>query len=57
MNPSRIGDGSAFKSAAHLTAYADIAPATHRSGTSTRGEHLHGQEAINSTITLPVRHT
>lgn len=34
-----VGDGSAFKSAGHLAAYAGIAPVTHRSGTSTRGEH------------------
>ena len=35
-----VGDGSAFKSAGHLAAYAGIAPVTHRSGTSIRGEHL-----------------
>lgn len=35
-----IGDGSAFKSAGHLAAYAGIAPVTHRSGSSIRGEHL-----------------
>ncbi len=34
-----VGDGSAFKSAGHLAAYAGIAPVTHRSGTSIRGEH------------------
>lgn len=34
-----VGDGSAFKSAANLAAYAGIAPVTHRSGTSIRGEH------------------
>lgn len=34
-----VGDGSAFASAAHLAAYAGIAPVTHRSGTSIRGEH------------------
>lgn len=34
-----VGDGSAFKSAGHLAAYAGIAPVTHRSGTSVRGEH------------------
>ena len=33
-----VGDGSAFKSAGHL-AFAGIAPVTHRSGTSIRGEH------------------
>jgi transposase len=34
-----IGDASAFKSAGHLTAYAGIAPVTHHSGSSIRGEH------------------
>lgn len=34
-----VGDGSAFKTAGHLAAYAGIAPVTHRSGTSIRGEH------------------
>lgn len=34
-----IGDGSGFASAGHLAAYAGIAPVTHRSGTSIRGEH------------------
>jgi transposase len=34
-----VGDGSAFKSVGHLAAYAGIAPVTHRSGTSIRGEH------------------
>ena len=34
-----VGDGSAFASAAHLAAYAGIAPVTHRSRTSIRGEH------------------
>lgn len=34
-----VGDGSAFKSAGHLAAYAGIAPVTRRSGTSIRGEH------------------
>lgn len=34
-----VGDGSAFKSAGHLAAYAGIAPVTHRSGSSIRGEH------------------
>ncbi|MET9031165.1 transposase, partial [Nocardia sp. NPDC004168] len=31
--------GAGFASAGHLAAYADIAPATHRSGSSIRGEH------------------
>jgi transposase len=34
-----IGDGSSFPSAAHLAAYAGLAPTTRRSGTSIRGEH------------------
>ncbi|MDA3631281.1 IS110 family transposase [Saccharopolyspora sp. WRP15-2] len=34
-----IGDASAFASSAHLAAYAGIAPVTHRSGSSIRGEH------------------
>lgn len=34
-----IGDASAFKSSGHLAAYAGIAPVTHRSGSSIRGEH------------------
>jgi transposase len=34
-----IGDASAFKSSAHLAAYAGIAPVTHRSGSSIKGEH------------------
>ncbi|WP_439847983.1 IS110 family transposase [Nocardia nova] len=34
-----VGDGSAFASAGHLAAYAGIAPITHRSGSSIRGEH------------------
>jgi transposase len=34
-----VGDGTAFKSAGHLAAYAGIAPVTHRSGSSVRGEH------------------
>nr|GLK33500.1 hypothetical protein GCM10017611_03420 [Rhodococcus wratislaviensis] len=34
-----VGDGSAFPSAAHLAAYAGIAPITRKSGSSIRGEH------------------
>ncbi len=34
-----VGDGSAFASAGHLASYAGIAPITHRSGSSIRGEH------------------
>ncbi|MFF8103285.1 IS110 family transposase [Streptomyces sp. NPDC016640] len=33
-----VGDGSSFPSAAHLAAYAGLAPATRSSGTSIRGE-------------------
>ncbi|RCG29578.1 IS110 family transposase [Streptomyces diacarni] len=33
-----VGDGSAFASAAHLAAYAGLAPATRNSGSSIRGE-------------------
>jgi transposase len=34
-----IGDISAFPTAGHLAAYAGLAPVTHRSGSSIRGEH------------------
>jgi len=34
-----VGDGSHFASPGHLAAYAGIAPVTHRSGSSIRGEH------------------
>ncbi|PPK65191.1 IS110 family transposase [Actinokineospora auranticolor] len=34
-----VGDASAFKSSAHLAAYAGIAPVTRTSGTSIKGEH------------------
>ncbi len=34
-----IGDASAFASSAHLAAYAGLAPVTHPSGSSIRGEH------------------
>ncbi|WP_405160755.1 IS110 family transposase [Nocardia sp. NBC_01499] len=34
-----VGDGSAFATAGHLASYAGIAPVTHRSGSSIRGEH------------------
>ena len=34
-----IGDASAFKSSAHLAAYAGIAPVTRSSGSSIKGEH------------------
>lgn len=38
QDPHRIGDGSNFPSAAHLAAYAGLAPATRNSGSSIRGE-------------------
>ncbi len=34
-----VGDGSSFATAGHLAAYAGLAPATRRSGSSIRGEH------------------
>lgn len=34
-----VGDASAFKSSAHLAAYAGIAPVTRSSGSSIKGEH------------------
>lgn len=34
-----IGDASRFKSSGHLAAYASIAPVTHLSGCSIKGEH------------------
>lgn len=34
-----VGDGSSFANAGHLAAYAGLAPATRRSGSSIRGEH------------------
>jgi transposase len=34
-----VGDGSFFATPGHLAAYAGIAPVTHRSGSSIRGEH------------------
>ncbi|MEU1128194.1 IS110 family transposase [Streptomyces sp. NPDC005899] len=34
-----VGDGSSFASAGHLAAYAGLAPATRRSGSSIRSEH------------------
>lgn len=43
-----VGNGSAFASAGHLAAYAGIAPATHRSGISIRGERPPGQVTANS---------
>jgi transposase len=34
-----VGDATAFASSGHLASYAGIAPITHRSGSSIRGEH------------------
>ena len=34
-----VGDASFFATPGHLAAYAGIAPVTHRSGSSIRGEH------------------
>jgi transposase len=34
-----VGDGTSFPTAAHLTSYASLAPATKSSGTSIHGEH------------------
>ncbi|MFE7217048.1 transposase, partial [Streptomyces sp. NPDC057611] len=34
-----VGDGSGFATAGHLAAYAGLAPATRRSGSSIRSEH------------------
>lgn len=34
-----LGDGSAFRTAAHLASYAGLAPVTRKSGRSIRGEH------------------
>ena len=43
-----VGDGSAFASAVHLASYAGIAPVTHRSGTSIRGNTPPDQVIANS---------
>jgi transposase len=49
-----IGDGSAFPTAAHLAAYAGLAPVTRRSGTSIRGEvrSQRGNHALKSILFL-----
>ncbi|WP_189062265.1 IS110 family transposase, partial [Longimycelium tulufanense] len=49
-----IGDGSAFPTAAHLAAYAGLAPVTRRSGTSLKGETRshRGHRALKSTLFL-----
>lgn len=49
-----VGDGSAFPSAAHLAAYAGLAPVTRRSGSSVRGEtkSRRGNRALRDTLYL-----
>lgn len=49
-----IGDGSAFPTAAHLAAYAGLAPVTRRSGRSIRGETRshRGHRALKSALFL-----
>ena len=49
-----VGDGSAFRTAAHLAAYAGLAPVTRRSGTSIKGEtrSQRGNHALKSALFL-----
>ena len=49
-----VGDGSAFPTAAHLAAYAGLAPVTRRSGTSIKGEtrSQRGNHALKSALFL-----
>lgn len=49
-----VGDGSSFRSAAHLAAYAGLAPVTRRSGSSIRGEHpsRRGNRALKRALFL-----
>jgi transposase len=49
-----VGDGSAFPTAAHLAAYAGLAPVTRRSGTSIKGETRshRGNRALKSALFL-----
>ena len=49
-----IGDGSAFPTAAHLAAYAGLAPVTRRSGSSIRGESpsRRGNHALKNALLL-----
>lgn len=49
-----VGDGSAFPTAAHLAAYAGLAPVTRRSGSSIRGESRaqRGNHALKSALFL-----
>jgi transposase len=49
-----VGDGSAFPTAAHLAAYAGLAPVTRRSGSSIKGEtrSQRGNHALKSALFL-----
>ena len=49
-----VGDGSAFPTAAHLAAYAGLAPVTRRSGSSIKGEvrSMRGNHALKSALFL-----
>ncbi len=49
-----VGDGSAFPTAAHLAAYAGLAPVTRRSGSSIRGEtrSRRGNKALKDALFL-----
>ena len=49
-----VGDGSTFPTAAHLAAYAGLAPVTRRSGTSIKGEtrSQQGNHALKSALFL-----
>ncbi|MCW2718478.1 IS110 family transposase [Pseudonocardia sp.] len=49
-----VGDGAAFPTAAHLAAYAGLAPVTRRSGTSIKGEtrSQRGNHALKSALFL-----
>jgi transposase len=49
-----VGDGSAFPTAAHLAAYAGLAPVTRRSGSSIKGEtrSQRGHHALKSALFL-----
>ena len=49
-----VGDGSAFRTAGHLAAYAGLAPVTRKSGTSIKGEtrSQRGHHALKSALFL-----
>jgi transposase len=51
---AEIGDATAFPSAAHLAAYAGLAPVTRRSGTSIKGEtpSMRGNRALKRALFL-----